>query len=144
MRASITFILLLLFLTNHASAEAQFSCRKWLELTQVQKIQAVEAFIQVAKEEDGIILRLSPLYYAREVDDLIKTYAETENEDALDSSVGTAIHSIAAMEGDWDKGENKLKHAMKYMGPEAFRVFKERFPDKYERLKAGRLEVQKF
>jgi hypothetical protein len=54
--------------------------------------------------------------------------------EGLDGSLGVVIHTLAAMEGDWDNGENKLEHAKKWMGPAHFEVFKQTYPEKYKRL----------
>jgi len=44
-----------------------------------------------------------------------------------------ALHTLAAMDGDWDNGEPKLEHARRWMG-DWFETFRIRFPDKYRRL----------
>ncbi len=50
------------------------------------------------------------------------------------------IHTIAAMDGDWDNGENRLEHAKKLLGPDNFTWFKDMFPQKYARLLEERKE----
>jgi hypothetical protein len=116
-----------------ASDQSKFTCRDWSNLPKEQKQPIIQAFIDQAKS-DNVVLKLSAEYYVRELDALIKTYAETKNDGALNASLGITIHTIAAMEGDWNNGENKLEHAKKFMGADNFEAFRKRYPEKYKRL----------
>jgi hypothetical protein len=111
-----------------ASAQSKFSCGDWMTLPQEQKQPLIEAFIAQAKK-DKVIMCLPAAYYVKELDALIKTYDDAQRQ----SSLGATIHTIAAMEGDWGNGEDKLEHAKKWMGPN-FEIFKEKYPDKYQKL----------
>ena len=119
---------------NYSFAETQFSCREWISLSQEMKNALVERFIQIENDEGGVILKLPASYYAKEINNLVQTYITTKNEEGLNTSIGVTLHTIAAMEGDWDNGENKLEHAKKWMGEEYFEFFKENYPEKYKRL----------
>ena len=129
-------MVILLAVSSAASvtqAQSKFPCRNWLRLAQGPKLYLLRKFIETAKE-DKTILRLSAEYYVEELDKLIRRYADTENEKALDAPLGLTIHTIAAMEGDWDNGEDPLEHARKFMGEELFEAFKKMYPEKYKKL----------
>jgi hypothetical protein len=115
------------------AAQSKFPCRNWLSLTPVQKVAIIGAVIKRAKE-DKVTINLPADYYVAELDKLIQRYVDTENEKALDAPLGITFHTIAAMEGDWDNGEDPLEHARKFMGEEMFKVFKKMYPEKYKKL----------
>jgi hypothetical protein len=121
-----------MFMSLTHAEKSQFTCRDWMALERPSKIAIISLVIKMSKE-DHIEINQSPMYYVAELDDLIKVYMETKNEEALDSSVGVTFHTIAAMDGDWGKGEPKLEHARSWMG-EWFEVFKTRFPEKHAKL----------
>ena len=82
----------------------------------------------------GVIIRFSPEYYVKELDSTIANSIRNHDEKGLTYSVGIMLHTIAAMDGDWDNGENKLEHAKKLLGPAVFEEFKNTFPQKYAKL----------
>ena len=109
-----------------------FSCRRWLELDQPTKVALIQGIIKLA-HEDNVEIRLSPEYYVKEIDSLIHTYLATDNEEALDTSLGATFRTIAVMDGDWDNGEPKLEQAKKWLGP-FFYSLEELYPEKYRNL----------
>lgn len=111
------------------TAQSRFPCRNWLSLTPVQKVALIGVVIKLAKE-DKVTIKLPPDYYVGELDKLIQRYVDAENEKALDAPLGITFHTIAAMEGDWENGEDRLEHAGKFMGEELFKAFKKMYPGK--------------
>ena len=85
-------------------------------------------------KENKVILRLPAEYYVKEIDSIIENALQNNDLECLNKPLGVLIHTVAAMDGDWDNGENKLKHAKKWMGPGNFMFFKELYPEKYKRL----------
>ena len=118
--------------STRADGQSQFTSRRWLQLDGPTKLAVLHEFIELARR-DRIHIRQSPEYYVRELDALAELYLRTDNQQALDSSLGVALHTLAAMDGDWDNGEPKLEHARRWMG-DWFETFRTRFPDKYRRL----------
>lgn len=116
-----------------AEQQSKFTCRDWAKLSAERKLQIIQRAIELAKEQK-VVLKLSATYYVKELDALVANYTETKHESGLDSSVGVTLHTIAAMEGDWGNGENKLLHARKWMGAEGFAEFKKQYPEKYQKL----------
>jgi hypothetical protein len=134
MKRCIALMLTLAFVGIYASAaQSKFPCRNWLRLTEPQKTGLIGALIKRAGE-DKVNISLPTEYYVEALDTLIKRYADTENEKALDASLGLTFHTIAAMEGDWDNGEDPVEHARKLMGEELFEAFKKMYPEKYKNL----------
>ncbi len=115
------------------SAQSKFTPRKWMELDSSTKVGVMREFIEIAKK-DKVVLRLSAEFYVNALDTMIANAVTNNDLYGLDRSLGVVIHTIAAMEGDWDNGENKLEHAKKWMGPTNFELFKQAYPEKYNRL----------
>ncbi len=113
--------------------KSKFTLKNWTGLDSASKVNVINGVIQRAKE-DRIILRLPAEYYVKEIDSMATRAAEKEDPQGLAAPVGTIIHTLAAMEGDWDNGEDKLEHARKWMGPDDFEFFRLHYPDKYTRL----------
>jgi hypothetical protein len=126
----------LFLFTGLAEAQSKFACRRWLELDERAKLLVMASVIDMA-HRDRIEIKLPPEYYVRELDSLIQVYIDTDNQQALDSSLGVSIHTIAAMEGDRDNGEPRLEHAKRWMG-EWFEFFRAHYPEKYRRLAEDR------
>jgi hypothetical protein len=114
--------------------KSKFTLKNWTGLDSASKVSVINGVIQRAKE-DRIILRLPAEYYVKEIDSMATRAAGKDDPQGLAAPVGTIIHTIAAMEGDWDNGEGRLEHARKWMGPDDFEFFRLHFPDKYTRLK---------
>lgn len=131
----VTFLLILFFTNTHLciAQQSKFTCKDWMKLDENFKTVLIGRVIQMNKD-NGTIIKLSPKYYVDEIDKLISTYVETNNNEALNSSLGVTFHTIAAMEGDWDNGEDKLEHAKNLMGPDIFDYFKKNYPEKYKHL----------
>jgi hypothetical protein len=109
----------------------------------MQKEAIIAGVIKRAKE-DNVTIKLPADYYVEELDKLIQKYVETENEEALGSPLGLTFHTIAAMEGDWDNGDDPLEHAQKLMGDKLFKSFKKMYPEKYKKLEEkSRLKTNK-
>jgi hypothetical protein len=117
--------------------QSQFTGREWVTLGTAVKLQLIRGVIEEAKK-NNVILRLSAEYYVKELDATIEN--AIRNHDALgaSTSLGIMLHTIAAMEGDWDNGEGELEHAKKWLGPEHFESFKNAYPQKYARLLSRR------
>jgi hypothetical protein len=116
-----------------AWAQSKFPASEWMKKDTRFKIGILQEFIARAKK-DSITMRFSPEYYVKEVDATIENAIRNHDEKGLTTSVGIMIRTIAAMDGDWDNGESKLEYAQKWLGPENFEGFKERFPQKYAKL----------
>ena len=119
-----------------ASLEAQskFNRTQWRDLSREMKLPLMQALISLAKQREGVTIRLSAEYYVRELDTLINRYVNTNNQEALKGPVGIAWKTIVVMEGDWDNGEDPLDYAQKFMGRELFDTFRQMYPDKYQHL----------
>lgn len=115
------------------SGKSKFTLKNWTGLDGASKVSVINGVIQKAKQ-DRIILRLPAEYYVKEIDSVAIRATEKEDPQGLAAPVGTIIHTLAAMEGDWDNGEDKLEHARKWMGRDDFEFFREHYPDKYARL----------
>jgi hypothetical protein len=115
------------------SGRSKFTLKNWTDLDGASKIGVIQGVIQRARE-DRIILRLPAEYYVKEIDSMAARVAEKNDPEGLAAPVGTIIHTLAAMEGDWDNGEDRLEHARKWMGPDDFTFFRQHYPDKYARL----------
>ncbi|NLD39088.1 MAG: hypothetical protein GX654_19685 [Desulfatiglans sp.] len=133
----ISFVIIFTFtLTILAIAEEKktaFSMRDWMEKDNGFKTKLVNEFISVAKK-NGVLIRLPVEYYVKEIDLLIQNSINNGNEHALDNSWAISFKTIAAMEGDWDNGKDKLLFAQELMGSELFKQFIKMYPDKYEKL----------
>jgi len=116
-----------------ARAESKYPASEWMKKDTRFKIGVMHEVMAAAKR-DGVIMRLSPEYYVKEIDATIENAIRNHDKKGLTTSLGIMIHTIAAMDGDWDNGESKLEHAQKWLGPENFEGFKKMFPQKYERL----------
>jgi hypothetical protein len=124
--------------TGTAQAQSKFPVSAWMKLDTPFKLGILREYLDEAKRQ-GIIIRFSPEYYVKELDSTIANSIRNHDGNALTNSVGIMLHTIAAMDGDWDNGENKLEHAEKFLGPDVFEDFKNMFPQKYAKL----LEEQK-
>ncbi len=120
-------------------AQSKFPASEWMKKDTKFKLQIVKGFIEVAKS-NGVMIRFPSEYYVKEVDGIIENSIKNHDEKGLSSSVGIMIHTIAAMDGDWDNGENRLEHAKKFLGPEYFEFFKKQFEQKYSRLLNDRVK----
>ena len=130
----LAWLALLLFILPYiALAQSKFPVRNWMGLDSSAKLNIMRVFIERAAE-DKVILRLPAEYYVKELDLLIENAFRKNDLEGLNNPLGVVIHTIAAMEGDWDNGENKLEHAKKWMGQEYFETFKQLYPDKYRKL----------
>jgi len=108
--------------------------RHWNGFSPDRKLEIARAFILEARR-NNVIMELPAEYYVQELDALVVNTIANEGPGALDvMGLGLTFHVIAAMEGDWDSGEDKCDHARKFLGEKTFQDFKERFPEKYERL----------
>ncbi|MDA8125288.1 MAG: hypothetical protein M0009_08890 [Deltaproteobacteria bacterium] len=99
-----------------------FALRDWMGKNETFKTQLVTSFIAAAKN-DRVTIRLPVEYYVREIDLLIRNSIANGEEQGLDNSWAISFKTIAAMEGDWDNGKDKLEFAKELMGPEIFRQF---------------------
>ncbi len=113
--------------------KSKFTLKNWTGLDSPSKVSVINGVIRRAKE-DSIILRLPAEYYVKEIDSMATRATEKDDPQGLAAPVGTIIHTLAAMEGDWDNGEDRLAHARKWMGPDDFEFFRQHYPDKYTRL----------
>jgi hypothetical protein len=130
---AVATLVLLAVVTAPALAEPpKFTFRDWMKLTQDTKLQVIHGVIEMAKQNQ-ITISLSPDYYVGALDSLARTYVDTKNDRALGSPMGIAFHTVAAMEGDWGNGENKLQHAKTWLG-DWFDYFKKHYPEKYQHL----------
>jgi hypothetical protein len=127
------FSFVFLILAQGVSAQSKVTVRNWMALDSNARLNVMKLFIEMAKEYK-VILRLPAEYYVKELDLMILNAFQKDGLEGLDSAAGVVIHTIAAMEGDWDNGENKLEHAKKWMGLKQFELFKERYPEKHRRL----------
>jgi len=118
-------------------AQSKFPASEWMKRDTRFKLKVMREVIAQAKR-DSIIIRFSPEYYMKEVDAVIENAIRNRDEKCLDTSVGIMIHTIAAMDGDWDNGESKLEHARKWLGPTHLEHVKKLFPQKYARLLSER------
>ena len=137
-------LLILLFALNIVSvdsitalAQSKFSASDWMKLDTRTKLALMKGFIATAKK-DGVIMRFPPEYYVKEIDATIENAIRNRDEKGLVTSVGLMIHTIAAMDGDWDNGESKLEHAQKWLGPQLLENVRAQSPKKYEMLRTGR------
>jgi hypothetical protein len=119
---------------------SMFPATKWMKIDTPTKLRIMKGFIEIA-QKDGVTMRLSPEFYVKEVDGIIDNSIRYHDEKHLDTAVGIIIHTIAAMDGDWDNGRVKLEVATKWLGPENFESFKKRMPQKYARLLQPRKDV---
>jgi hypothetical protein len=110
-----------------------FSLRAWNGKDNAFKTKFVTSFIAVAKG-NGVTIRVPVEYYVKEIDLLIQNSVKNGDEQSLDNGWVISFKTIAAMEGDWDNGEDKLQFAQELMGPEIFKQFMKTYPDKYEKL----------
>lgn len=102
---------------------------EWFSWSSKTKLKVVKGFIEVAKE-NGVIIKQSPEYYAKEVDIVL---SGPHNPEII--PLGTALRTIAVMDGDWDDGSgNKLGIASMYLGPGLIKLMREMDPEKYEKL----------
>ncbi len=131
--AVVAMLLLFFSLSHPALAQSKFTVRKWMNLDSGTKLGVMNAFVESARK-DKVILRLPAEYYVKEIDSTVSNAYKRNDLERLEESVGIVIHTIAAMEGDWDNGEDKLEHAKRWMGPEYFEYFKQHYPEKYTRL----------
>lgn len=122
-----------------AQAQSKFPASEWMKKDTRFKLGVMKEFIAEAKR-NGVVMRFSPEYYVKEVDSTIENAIRNHDEKGLTTAVGIMIHTIAAMDGDWDNGESKLVHARKWLGPANFEALKEMFPQKYARLLEERRE----
>jgi hypothetical protein len=83
---------------------SKFTLKNWRGLDSSSKVSVINGVIQRAKE-DRIILRLPAEYYVKEIDSMATRATEKDDPNGLAAPVGTIIHTIAAMEGDWDNGK---------------------------------------
>ncbi len=113
--------------------QSKFTGHDWVRLDTAFEVKLIRAVIEEAKR-DNVIIRLSPEYYTKELDFTVENGIRNHDDEVMSSSVGIMLHTIAAMEGDWDNGENKLEHAKKWLGPEIFESFRKTYPQKYARL----------
>ena len=131
----ILFICILLTIGATASGPSRFTLAQWNNLDIYLKLDTIKGVIEMAKK-DNVIITLSPEYYVAELDAVIVNSVKNRDENHIKTtSVGIAFHTIAAMEGDWGNGENKLEHAKKWMRSKNFEDFKIRYPMKYNKLK---------
>jgi hypothetical protein len=135
MRRILTVLAISVFVlsTEATAAESKFPVRRWMELESSKKLAVMREYIKVARN-DNVILRLPAEYYVKEIDAVIANAVRRNDLQGLDSPLGVMIHTVAAMEGDWDNGEDKLEHVRKWMGPKEFENFKRMYPEKYQRL----------
>ncbi len=123
------------------SPQSKFPASHWMKLETKVKLEGIKRVIALAKE-DKIIIRFLPEYYVKEIDSTIENAIKNHDEKGLSTSVGVMLHTIAAMDGDWDNGENRLEHVKKWLGPTHFEFFKQAFPKKYAALLRERKEVE--
>ncbi len=122
------------YLALPAQAQPRVPVRAWLSYSFETKLALLKGFIDHARQ-DNVRMELPAEYYVREVDSLVKNSIANNDTAGLDTTpLGLAIHTIAAMEGDWGNGENKCDHARTLMGPDVFEQFKVMYPAKYDRL----------
>lgn len=126
-------VLVCLVQASPVTGKSKFTLKNWTGLDSTSKVGVINGVIKRAKE-DRIVLRLPAEYYVKEIDSMATRVTDKEDSQALSAPVGTIIHTLAAMEGDWDNGEDKLEHARKWMGPDDFEFFRQHYPDKYARL----------
>ncbi len=131
-------VLFCLVQASPLSGTSKFTLKNWTGLDGTSKVSVINGVIRRAKE-DRIILRLPAEYYVKEIDSMATRVTDKEDSQGLAAPVGTIIHTLAAMEGDWDNGEDKLEHARKWMGPDDFEFFRQHYPDKYARLEKERI-----
>jgi hypothetical protein len=113
-------------------AQLNFTAADWVKVNTSFKLELLRAVIEEARK-NNVTIRFSPEYYVKEIDFTIENAIRNQDKVGLATSVGIMLHTIAAMEGDWDNGENKLEHAKKWLG-EYFEEFKKTYPQKYARL----------
>ena len=141
-KATIVFLLAFGISFNYCTvlqAQSKFPASEWMNKDTKFKLQIVKGFISIAKG-NSVVIRFPTEYYVKEVDGIIENSIKNHDEKGQGTPVGILIHTIAAMDGDWDNGENRLEHAKKFLGPEYFEFFKKEFPQKYARLRSDRME----
>ncbi|NWG02081.1 MAG: hypothetical protein HXY44_04380 [Syntrophaceae bacterium] len=119
--------------TTAALPRSKFTASNWMKLDTKVKLQVMKEVIALAKK-DNVIIRFLPEYYVKEVDSTIENAIRNNDTRGLNMSVGIMIHTIAAMDGDWDNGESKFEHAQKWLGPEFLQLLRKESPKKYEML----------
>ena len=130
--AAILAAVALFAIVNPVSAEqSRFSLADWQALAQERKAPIIQGAIEL-HDQHGTAIRRPAEFYVRELDALAEKYRANGNPHIADP-VAVAFQSIALMEGDWDNGEDPLLLAQQFMG-EAFAVFQQRFPEKYQHL----------
>src|SRR5271169_6843433 len=100
------FISILFLITPNPNSfgQSKFSCRKWTQLSSQTKLAVLTMVMKMHADSENIKFKFLPSYYVSELDTLIKTYLDTRNEDAMNSSLGLTFRTIAVMDGDWNNG----------------------------------------
>lgn len=117
----------------------EFSFDTWFKLKQLHKASIIKETIRL-HQCDNVIIGLPAEYYIRELDAVMFNLFinDNKNREIMKTiSISVSFHTIAAMEGDWDNGENKLLHAINWMGPDTTKELKRLFPAKYNKLLAN-------
>ena len=118
----------------HSGHSYEFTLDVWKTLKQKQKEVAIKDAISLYKS-DNVIISLSVDYYVRELDAMYMNYIHNRDKNGMGKiAISVSFPTIAAMEGDWNDGDNKVSHAMDWMGPNIFNEFKRLFPIKYNKL----------
>jgi hypothetical protein len=115
---------------------AAFSIEEWIGKDKNFKIQLVTAMVSLFRA-DGVTIRLPVEFYVEKIDQLIQnSINNSDNRQCykFENSWDECFKIIAAMEGDWGNGKDKVQVAQEIMGYECFNQFSQIYPEKYINL----------
>jgi hypothetical protein len=122
------------FFFQDSTAQSKFSCSKWATLDSMMKPVLIGVVMHMNTDSNKVTFKHTSAFYAAELDTVVAHYQKTNNQDALNSSLGIAFRTIAVMEGDWGNGQGKVDCAKAWMGEKLFEEFKTHNPKKYLHL----------
>jgi hypothetical protein len=124
--------------------EAGNSMVIWLMTDREKKIVIIDAVKQMFQKKEDVIISKSASYYVDEMNGVL--YNSIENGDIANfkgRGVGNIFKTIAIMDGDFDNGQDRVELFKEWLGEDILELYREEFPDRYEKLLKIRQETIK-
>lgn len=89
-------ILMIVALAFTAEARAEFTGYEYVKQGEPERIASVTSFMESVKEK-GVVIRESPEYYSKKLDDFYK-----DSPESMDKSYFVVLKTIMISEDDWN------------------------------------------